>query len=114
MSFCRCLFLTAGLAALPAIAQAETMADRANRAAAPGPNVLRIDRDRTAPGGPRVAVNGDPEIARAVPIPQIMNGGGFGVTGSEYWNDATREGRLGQRRQVNEFILAPAVRSPLP
>ena len=113
MSLCRSLLLVAGLAALPSLAQAETMTDRANRAAAPGPKVLRIDPDGGRFVRPRVAVNGDPEIERAIPLPHVMNGGGFGVTGSEYWNDATREDRLGRPRVVNEFILAPALRTPI-
>ena len=114
MSFSRLLILAAALAAIPAGAGAESLVDRANRAAASGPTVLRIDPDYGRFRGPRVAVSGDPAIERAVPIPQVMNGGGFGYAGNDYYSDATTVERLGQRRRVNEFFLAPALRSPLP
>lgn len=114
MSICRTLILAAGLTALPVLAQAESMTDRANRAAAGGPNVLQIDPDLGRFRGPRAAVNGDPAIADAVPVPHVMNGGAFGYDGFDYYSSAKTVPRLGARPVPNEFIIAPAVRRPLP
>lgn len=97
-------------------ARAESMVDRANRAAAAGPIVLEVDRDTARfIGRPLGAVAPGPgeRIVNAVPIPQVMNGGGFGLSGADYYSDATTEGRLGQRRHVNEQVLAPSLRAPL-
>ena len=44
----------------------------------------------------------------AIPVPQVMNGGGFGLTGFDYYNDQISEGRLGMRKQPKTYVLAPA------
>ncbi len=115
MSLSRVLILVAALGTGPSLAQAQSLLDAANAAAANGPVVLQLDPDTGRfKGRPRLAVNRDPAIAYAVPIPHVMNGGGFGYSGFGYYSDATTEGRLGERRRVNEIILAPALRAPLP
>ncbi|MCE4223251.1 hypothetical protein HCU64_05765 [Methylobacterium sp. C25] len=96
--------------------RAETLVDRANRAAAAGPVVLEVDPGRAQfVGRPLGAVVPGPgeRIVNAVPVPHVMNGGGFGLTGVDYYNDSASEGGLGRRRHVNEQILAPALRAPL-
>lgn len=101
---------------LTGFARAESLIDRANRAAAVGPTVLQVDPDRGRfVGRPLGAVVPGPgeRIVNAVPVPHVMNGGGFGLSGADYYSDASTEGRLGQRRHVNEQILAPGLRSPL-
>lgn len=101
---------------LSTLAHAESLIDKANRAAAAGPTVLEVDRDRAQfVGRPLGAVvpGADERIIRAVPVPHVMNGGGFGLTGTDYYNEASTEGLLGRRRHVNEYILAPALRAPL-
>ena len=111
----RCLFALAAFA-VPTFAQAESLVDRANRAAAAGPTVLTVDRDRAGfPGRPAELVVPGPNerIVRAVPVPQVMNGGAFGFTGNDYYNESTTEARLGARRRPNEYILAPAYKGPL-
>ncbi|GJD71906.1 hypothetical protein [Methylobacterium goesingense] len=62
-----------------------------------------------------------PDDPRAVPVPHVMNGGGFGLTGTDYYSDSLTEGPLNKRRRPREFVLAPArigpqdfVRPPLP
>lgn len=109
----RCLVLAALIAA-PAPARAESIVDRANRAAAAGPIVLPVDPDRGrfVSRGPVVPGPGE-RIVRAVPVPHVMNGGGFGLSGNDYYNDASTEGRLGVRRHYNDYIVAPAFKAPL-
>nr|WP_246412771.1 hypothetical protein [Methylobacterium brachythecii] len=96
--------------------RAESMVDRANRAAAAGPVVLEVDRDSGRfvgrPVGAVVPAAGE-RIVNAVPVPHVMNGGGFGLSGVDYYNDSASEGGLGRRRHANEQILAPALRAPL-
>jgi len=49
-----------------------------------------------------------PDDPRAVPVPQVMNGGGFGLTGTDYYSDSITEGPLNKRHRPREFVLAPA------
>lgn len=112
-----CLLAPALIGLLPGLAQAESLVDRANRAAVAGPTVLQADPGRTQFRGrpAELVVPGPGErIIRAVPVPHVMNGGGFGLTGNDYYSDAATEGRLGARRHVNDYILAPAYKGPLP
>lgn len=67
-----------------------------------GPVVLPVDPGTGRPLGP------EPAVARAVPVPSVMNGAGFGPTGNGYYADGANEGPLNGRRHVNEFVLAPA------
>lgn len=70
---------------------------------ADGPYVLPTDRGT---GRPR------PDDPRAIPVPSVMNGGGFGLTGTGYYDDSPSEGPLNGRRRVNEYVLAPARVAP--
>nr|WP_246733105.1 hypothetical protein [Methylobacterium sp. BTF04] len=49
-----------------------------------------------------------PDVARAIPVPSVMNGGGFGLTGTDYFSDGINEGPLNARHRPREFVLAPA------
>lgn len=49
-----------------------------------------------------------PDDPRAIPIPQVMNGGGFGLTGTDYFSDGITEGPLNKPHRPREFVLAPA------
>ncbi|GJE61209.1 hypothetical protein [Methylobacterium trifolii] len=74
-----------------------------------GPSVLRTD------GVGRVVVPPSrPDLAApAVPVPQVMNGGGFGLSGFDYYNDELTEGRLGARKQSRTYVIAPAYLGPV-
>lgn len=93
-----------GCAADPGAVLAQGSYDRHQAAGANGPVVLDAD-----PGAPD-----DPTRARAVPVPSVMNGGAFGLTGSNYYNDSVTEGRFGARRLVNEYVLNPGRIAPPP
>ena len=68
-----------------------------------GPSVL--DATVLGPAAPASR----PDLARpAVPVAQVMNGGGFGYTGFEYYNDQLTEGRLGTRPRPKEYVVAPS------
>ena len=55
-----------------------------------------------------------PDLAvPAIPVPHVMNGGGFGLTGFDYYNDQVTEGRLGARKQPKSYVLAPAFIAPV-
>jgi hypothetical protein len=49
-----------------------------------------------------------PDVPEAVPVPSVMNGGGFGLTGTDYFSDGPSEGPLNQRHRPREFVLSPA------
>ena len=69
-----------------------------------GPSVLDTD----SVGYP-VAPTTRPDLAvPAVPVVEVMNGGGFGYTGFDYFNDQISEGRLGARRRPKEYVVTPA------
>lgn len=60
-----------------------------------------------------VAPANRPDLARpAVPVAQVMNGGGFGYTGFDYYNDQYSEGPLGQHRRPREYVIVPAYVPP--
>lgn len=114
MLTCRLLVLAA-LVSAPTLAAAQSAVDRANLAAASGPIVLQVDPDsgRFRPTKPVVPGPGQ-RIIRAVPVPHVMNGGGYGLSGSDYYYDASSEGRLNSRHRAKEYILAPALKERLP
>lgn len=77
----------------------------------------------TAPNGPTVlrataccgvvVPPGRPDLAvPPVPVVEVMNGGGFGYTGFDYYNDQITEGRFGARRRAKEYVIAPAYIDP--
>ena len=49
-----------------------------------------------------------PDVPGSVPVPSVMNGAGFGLTGTDYFSDGLTEGPLNQKRRPREFVLAPA------
>ncbi|KQP73733.1 MULTISPECIES: hypothetical protein [unclassified Methylobacterium] len=49
-----------------------------------------------------------PDVPNAIPVPQVMNGGGFGLTGTDYFSDGLSEGPLNRKHRPREFVLAPA------
>ncbi|MCJ2054580.1 hypothetical protein [Methylobacterium sp. J-070] len=73
----------------------------------------------TAPNGPAVlqpegccqvvVPPGRPDLALPpVPVAEVMNGGGFGYTGFDYYNDQITEGRFGARKRPKAYVIAPA------
>ncbi len=75
------------------------------------PNDLSV-LDTTATNQP-VAPVSRPDLHRpAVPVAQVMNGGGFGYTGFDYYNDQYSEGPLGQHRRPREYVIVPAYVPP--
>lgn len=88
--------LTAGLVCLgltgPACAEMHYLG-------ASGPIVLPTD---DATGRPL------PDDPRAIPVPSVMNGGGFGLTGTDYFSDSRSEGRLDGSAGPRAFVLNPA------
>ena len=72
-----------------------------------GPTVLEAER-----AGP-LAPASRPDLAvPAAPVAQVMNGGGFGLTGFDYYNDQISEGRFGAQRRPKEYAIAPAYIEP--
>lgn len=69
-----------------------------------GPTVLQLEgccEVVVPPNRPDLAVP-------PLPVAEVMNGGGFGYTGFDYYNDQISEGRLGARRRPKEYVIAPA------
>lgn len=69
-----------------------------------GPTVLQVEgccQPVVPPGRPDLAVP-------PVPVAEVMNGGGFGYTGFDYYNDQITEGRFGARRRPREYVIAPS------
>jgi hypothetical protein len=72
------------------------------------PTVLQTDR-----AGRVLVPPTRPDLAvPPVPVPHVMNGGGFGLTGFDYYDDAFSEGRFGARKRPKTFVLAPAPIDP--
>ena len=72
-----------------------------------GPTVLRTD------GVQVIVPPGRPDLAQpAVPVAEVMNGGGFGYTGFDYYNDQITEGRFGARKRPKEYVIAPSYLVP--
>ena len=69
-----------------------------------GPSVLPLDGCCQA-----VVPPGRPDLAGVpVPVAEVMNGGGFGYTGFDYYNDQITESRFGARKRPKEYVIAPA------
>ncbi|WP_336488600.1 hypothetical protein [Methylobacterium nigriterrae] len=77
-----------------------------------GPTVLQTDPGTGQPVVP--PFRPDLGAVPAIPVPHVMNGGGFGLTGFDYYSDSLSEGRFGARRRPKEFVLAPALIGPPP
>ncbi len=101
--------------ALMSAAQAQNIVDRANAAAAAGLTVYKQHPDYGRFRGPAPGINREElQPMHAIAVPQVMNGGAFGYTGNDYYSDATTEGSLRGSKRYNNYILAPALRAPLP
>lgn len=60
-----------------------------------------------------VAPASRPDLAQpAVPVAQVMNGGGFGFTGFDYYHDQVSEGRLNDRKRPKEYVIVPSYAVP--
>lgn len=113
MTFTRTLLAASLPLLLSGTAQAETMRQRIARAAAHGPVVYQVDSERARFAGPPVGRGGEDLVAmRAVPVPSVMNGGGFGLSGTGYYSDGPSEAPPDARRRRNDYVLAPALRAP--
>jgi len=67
----------------------------------------------TSPSNQPLAPAYRPDLQRpAVPVAQVMNGGGFGYTGFDYYHDQYSEGPLGQRKRPREYVIAPGYIEP--
>ncbi|GJD95998.1 hypothetical protein [Methylobacterium iners] len=74
---------------------------------------ILLDTDRTS-GRPLPSLRRpDLDPAQAVPVPTVMNGGGFGLTGFDYYGDGLSEGPFGRARRRNDYVIAPALIVPL-
>ena len=110
----RTLLITIMAFALPGAVDARSMKQRISDAAEHGPVVYRLDPDRGRFRGPPVGRHGEDLAAlRAVPVPSVMNGGGFGLSGTSYYTDGPSEAPIEMHRRAHEHVLAPALRAPL-
>ena len=75
------------------------------------PNDLSV-LDTTVTNQPVAPVSRPDLHQPAVPVAQVMNGGGFGYTGFDYFHDQYSEGRLGERKRPREYVVAPAYVTP--
>lgn len=95
--------LAAGLLCLGLAGQAAAQAPSYVFQGPDGPSVLQVDdadRPIVPPSRPDLAVP-------AIPVPQVMNGGGFGLTGNNYYDQGSMETR-GAGRALRRYVLAPA------
>ena len=78
-----------------------------------GPQVYEVDPDTGRFRGPPISKDGrDLRAIGAVPVPTVMNGGSFGMTGNDYYNDMKVLTPSGPRRNSETYMLAPAYLSP--
>ncbi|GJD35533.1 hypothetical protein [Methylobacterium aerolatum] len=103
--------VSAVLAATGASAQSVPVPVRPEGFVFAAPDALSV-LDTAAVNQP-VAPASRPDLQRpAVPVAQVMNGGGFGYTGFDYFHDQYSEGRLGDRRRPRDYVVAPAYVTP--
>lgn len=78
-----------------------------------GPQVMEVDPDTGRFPGPPISKDGqDLRAIGAVPVPTVMNGGSFGLTGNDYYDEMKVLTPSGPRRNSETYMLAPAYRSP--
>ncbi|GAB6843770.1 hypothetical protein HNR00_003450 [Methylorubrum rhodinum] len=78
-----------------------------------GPQVYQVNPDTGRFAGPPISKDGrDLRAIGAVPVPTVMNGGSFGMTGNDYYNDMKVLTPNGPRRNSETYMLAPAYLSP--
>lgn len=93
-------------------AAAQTLQDRPYGGAR-GPQVYEVDPESGRFRGPPISTDGqDLRAIGAVPVPTVMNGGGFGLTGNDYYGNMLIDTPQGPRRPSDGYVLAPAYRSP--
>lgn len=107
------LLLAAALLGLTAQAgQAQTLQDRPYGEAR-GPVVYQVDPESGRFRGPPISTDGqDLRAIGAVPVPTVMNGGGFGPTGNDYFGNVLIATPQGPRRTSDGYVLAPAYKAP--
>ena len=107
------LLLAASLLGLAAQgAHAQTLQDRPYGEAR-GPVVHQVDPESGRFRGPPISTEGqDLRAIGAVPVPTVMNGGGFGPTGNDYYGNMLIATPQGPRRTSDGYVLAPAYKSP--
>lgn len=93
--------LAAGLLGLAGAAQAQPAAYVFQ--GPDGPTVLQVD----AADRPIVPASRPDLAVPAIPVPHVMNGGGFGITGFNYYDSGLMEGRADPRAK-RAYVLAPA------
>lgn len=112
MAHARLLILAGCLALVTGAATAQGLRDRLygeGRA----PVVVEVDPDTGRFPGPPIGRDGqDLRAVGAVPVPTVMNGGGFGPTGNDYFGEMLLATPQGPRRPSDGYVLAPAYRSP--
>lgn len=102
----------ATLAASVSMMSVEAAAQQRRHLGAEGPVVLSVDPDSGLPlPSP---YRQDLRLDRAVPVPSVMNGSGFGLSGTDYYSDGRHEGSLRSGVRQNSYVLAPALRSAPP
>ena len=102
----------ATLVASITMATTEASAQQRRSLGSEGPVVLGVDPDSGLPlPSP---YRPDLRLDRAVPVPSVMNGSGFGLSGTDYYSDGLHEGRLRGGIRQNSYILAPALRAAPP
>ncbi len=105
----------AALSVTAAAAETEGTKQRIFEAGGRGPQVIELDPYPSQFRRGSVGRNGeDVHALGAIPVPQVMNGGAFGMTGFDYYHDASAGGFIGKRRIPHGYVLAPALRAPLP
>ena len=91
-----------------------------NASAQPVPIITPLPRPRPSSG--RIGIPGllivppnRPDLAvPAIPVPHVMNGGGCGLTGYDYYNDSIARAASAPAGARAEYVLAPALIAPLP
>lgn len=108
----RLLVLAAALACGTGAALAQNLQDRPYGEAR-GPQVYEVDPETGRFPGPPISKDGrDLRAIGAVPVPTVMNGGGFGPTGNDYFGNMFLATPQGPRRPSEGYVLAPAYRAP--
>lgn len=78
-----------------------------------GSTVYEVDPESGRFRGPPISTDGqDLRAIGAVPVPTVMNGGGFGPTGNDYYGNVLLATPQGPRRASDGYVLAPAYRAP--
>lgn len=105
------LLLAASLGLAAHAAAAQGLRDRPNGDR--GPTVYEVDPESGRFVGPPISKEGqDLRAIGAMPVPTVMNGGGFGITGNDYFDNMLIATPQGPRRTSDSYRLAPAYKAP--